>query len=77
MRGGAYTFRGGNGSRTGGGRILSRIAVRVRKVENPAFPRGSGQLAWRPGQERRARLSIAGQPAAISLSAHIPVPQCR
>src|ERR1700751_5847626 len=44
------------------------------KVENPAFPRGFGQLAWRPGQERRARLSIAGQPAAISLSALIPVP---
>src|SRR3984893_15453917 len=43
------------------------------KVENPAFPRGSGQLAWRPGQQRRARLSIARQPAAISLSAHIPV----
>src|ERR1700722_2794994 len=47
------------------------------KVENPAFPRGSGQLAWRPGQQRRARLSIVRQPAAISLSGHIPVPQCR
>ena len=28
------------------------------KVENPRFPRGSGQLAWRPGQLVRAMLYI-------------------
>ena len=34
-------------------------------------------LAWRPGRQRRAGLSISRQPAAISLPGHIPVPQCR
>jgi hypothetical protein len=29
------------------------------------------------GSQRRAGLSIARQPAGISLSGHIPVPQCR
>ena len=29
------------------------------------------------GQQRRARVSIARQPAAMSLPGHIPVPQCR
>jgi hypothetical protein len=43
----------------------------------PRFSARVWALAWRPGQQRRARLSIARQPAAISLSAHIPVPQCR
>jgi hypothetical protein len=46
-------------------------------VENPGFPRGCARLAWGLGSQRRAGLSIARQPAGISLSGHIPVPQCR
>jgi hypothetical protein len=47
------------------------------KVENPGFPRRCARLAWRLGRQRRAGLSISRQPAAISLSGHIPVPQRR
>jgi hypothetical protein len=53
---------------------------------SPAFlfegrkPRLSARLCaagLTAGSERRGRLSIARQPAAMSLSGHIPVPQCR
>src|SRR6516225_2473183 len=48
----------------------------VSKVENPAF--GAGVCGWlgdRVGRDAQG-VSISRQPAAISLSGHIPVPQC-
>jgi hypothetical protein len=46
-------------------------------VENPGFPGGCARLTWGLGRQRRAGLSIARQPARLSLSGHIPVPRCR
>jgi hypothetical protein len=48
--GGAYCFGGGSGSRTGGGRSLSRIAVRVRMRA----------ASWRVGEFRQ--LALFAQP---------------
>jgi hypothetical protein len=56
---------------------VSLSAASAFEVENPGLPRGCGRLAWRRGRQRRAGLSNSRQPAAISLSGHIPVPQCR
>ena len=55
--------------------LLSRS--RFRRSENPAFPRGSGQLALttRSAETRRC-FDIAPDASNIS-SGHIPVPQCR
>ena len=47
------------------------------RVENPGFPRGSARwLGDRVGRDAQG-VSRSRQPAAISLSRHIPVPQRR
>ena len=47
------------------------------KVQNPAFRAGvRGWLGDRVGRDAQV-VSIPQQPVAISLSGHIPVPQCR
>jgi hypothetical protein len=52
-------------------------ASAYRASRTPAFRAGvRGWLGDRVGQ-RRAGFSISRRPAAISLSGHIPVPQCR
>jgi len=46
------------------------------KVENPAFRAGLGSwLGDRVSRDSQG-VSISRQPAAISLSGHIPVPRC-
>jgi hypothetical protein len=47
-RGGAYTFGGGKGSRTGGGSSLSRIAFRVRNPRQQRVAVVLGDVAKLP-----------------------------
>src|SRR6266851_10347936 len=78
-------FREGNAVLYGGPRVrirfppaesLSLGRIHFRRSRTPAFRAGvRGWLGDRVGRDA-PRVSIARQPAAISLSGHIPVPQC-
>ena len=55
----------------------SLARIRVRRSRTPAFRAGvRGWLGDRVGRDAQG-VSISRQPAAISLSGHIPVPRCR
>jgi hypothetical protein len=63
-RGGAYAFSGGNGARAGGGRSLSRIAVRVRM---------RGENGYRsPSMMRSSSPSSAAVSSSDSFQVHAP-----
>jgi hypothetical protein len=56
---------------------LSLSRIRFRRSRTPAFRAGvRGWLSERVGRDAQG-VSMPRQPAAISLSGHIPVPQCR
>jgi hypothetical protein len=68
------------GRRRGGPKVRIHLPAAARQslsrsrfsnIENLGFSRRCARMAWRPGRQRRARLSISRQPAAISLSGHI------
>jgi hypothetical protein len=55
----------------------SRARIRYQESRTPAFRAGvRGWLGDRVGRDAQG-VSISRQPAAISLSGHIPVPRCR
>jgi hypothetical protein len=71
-RGGAYDRSGGNGSRTGGGRILSRSAVRVRmRGENgyrsPSMTRSSSASSAADSSADKILRKTAALPNCVKL----------